>query len=93
MTREEVLEFLEEENPEAAIFENPSFEKALIGYTENNLGNYVAVYDYNLMIESLSEEYSNESEDPITDAIDWVEYNTMRSLPYMGENAPIIIYA
>ena len=30
MTKEEVLEFLKEENPEAMLFENPSFEKAII---------------------------------------------------------------
>ena len=92
MTSKEVLEFLEEENPEAVLFENPSFEKALIGYTENNLGNLVAVYDYNEMIDSLTEEYSTDSEDPYTDAIEWIEYNSMRSLPYMGDNAPVIIY-
>ena len=92
MTSKEVLEFLEEENPEAVLFENPSFEKALIGYTENNLGNFVAVYDYNEMVDSLAEEYSADSEDPYTDAIEWIEFNSMRSLPYMGENAPVIIY-
>ena len=108
MTSEEVLEFLKEENPDAMLFENPSFEKAIIGYTENNFGNYVAVYNYNEMIDSLAEhinpgvslleldslaeEYSNESEDPVADAIEWIEYNSMRSLPYMGENAPTIIY-
>lgn len=25
-------------------------------------------------------------------AMDWVNYNTLRALPYMGENAPIVIY-
>lgn len=92
MTKEEVLEFLKEENPEAMLFENPSFEKAIIGYTKNNFGNLVAVYDYNEMVDSLTEEYSTDSEDPYTDAIEWIEYNSMRSLPYMGENAPAIIY-
>ena len=26
------------------------------------------------------------------DAVDWIEYNTIRSLPYAGEKAPIIMY-
>ena len=26
------------------------------------------------------------------DAIEWIEYNTIRSLPYAGENAPIVMY-
>ena len=28
----------------------------------------------------------------VEDAIDWVEYNTVRSLPYMGHGAPVIQY-
>ena len=27
------------------------------------------------------------------DAVDWIDYNTIRSLPYAGENAPIIMYS
>lgn len=26
------------------------------------------------------------------DAIEWIDYNTIRALPYMGEKAPIIMY-
>jgi hypothetical protein len=26
------------------------------------------------------------------DAIEWIEYNTIRALGYMGEQAPIIMY-
>ena len=26
------------------------------------------------------------------DAIEWIEYNTIRALPYMGSDAPIIMY-
>ena len=28
-----------------------------------------------------------------TDAIEWIEYNTIRSLPYVGEKSPIVMYA
>lgn len=27
------------------------------------------------------------------EAIDWVNYNTIRALPYMGDRAPIIMYS
>ena len=27
-----------------------------------------------------------------TEAIEWIEYNTIRALPYAGEKAPIIMY-
>jgi hypothetical protein len=26
------------------------------------------------------------------EAIEWIEYNTIRALPYMGPEAPIIVY-
>ena len=26
------------------------------------------------------------------DAVEWIDYNTIRALPYMGENAPMIIH-
>jgi hypothetical protein len=26
------------------------------------------------------------------EAIEWIDYNTIRALPYMGEKAPIIMY-
>ena len=26
------------------------------------------------------------------EAAEWIEYNTIRALPYFGEDAPIIIY-
>lgn len=58
------------------IFENPDYSTALIGVDTNNR----AVYSYEKMVEDLvkCEGYSEQ------DAIDWIEYNTIRSLPYMG---------
>lgn len=64
------------------IFENPSYASAFIGITTDNR----CVYDYNLMIKKLM------TVDKMTsvEAIDFTEYNTMRSLPYY-ENSPIVI--
>lgn len=62
---------------------NYSYDGALIGVTDDGR----AVYDYELMVEWLmdTEGWSYE------DAAEWVSYNTLRALPYMGEDAPIVI--
>lgn len=60
-----------------------SYDDALIGITTDNR----AVYDFDKMIEWLMETEGFEH----LDAIEWIEYNTIRSIPYMGDGAPIII--
>lgn len=63
---------------------NPSFDLALIGVTHDER----AVYDFDLMVK-----YMMEEEDcTYIEAVEWIEYNTIRALPYMGENSPIIMY-
>lgn len=66
------------------LFSNYSYDDALIGFTEDDR----AVYDFNKMVEWLMEE-EDWSQD---EAIEWIEYNTIRSLPYMGPKAPIVMY-
>ena len=66
------------------ILRNYSYDDALIGVTEDNR----AVYDYERMVEWLCRE-ENFSEE---EAIEWIDYNTVRALPYFGDKAPIIIY-
>jgi len=61
-----------------------SYDTALIGVTHDDR----AVYDFDLMIEWLMTEHDFGYED----AIEWIEFNTLRALPYMGSDAPIIIY-
>ena len=47
-----------------------------------------AVYDYEKMVEWLiSTEGFTEEE-----AIEWIDYNTLRALGYFGEDSPIIMY-
>ena len=67
------------------IFENPDYDSAIIGITENNQ----VVYDYEKMIEHLMQEDDMDYEE----AVDFISYNTIRSLPYAGEGAPIIMYS
>ena len=66
------------------IFSGDSYDTALIGVSEDGR----AIYDFDLMVEWL------EVEDDMTSdaAIEWIEYNTIRSLPYVGEKAPIVMY-
>ena len=67
------------------IFENPDYDSAIIGITEDNQ----VVYDYDKMIEYLIQEDDMSYEE----AIDFISYNTIRSLSYVGIDAPIIMYS
>lgn len=66
------------------IFENYSYDDALIGVTEDGR----AVYDFDKMVLWLVETEGF----TVEEAIEWIEYNTIRALPYMGDDAPIIMY-
>ena len=61
-----------------------SYDDALVGVSYDNR----AIYDFNLMVKWLMEK----EEFTEIDAIEWIEVNTLRALPYMGEDAPIIMY-
>lgn len=85
MTQKELKQIIIDNGyEEIALFENYDYVTAFIGISNDNK----AIYDYDLMIEYLmkKEEFDDE-----IDAIEWIDYNTIRALPYM-ENAPIIKY-
>lgn len=89
---DEIIDYVTEENPEALMFRDPDFYTAIIGYYFNEMDLPVLVYKYDAMVESLAAEYED-SEDPYMDAIEWIDYNTLRTLPYMdAKGRPIIIY-
>ena len=67
------------------IFENYSYDNALIGVTEDGR----AVYDFDKMVEWLVTTQDMAE----TDAIEWIEYNTIRALPYAGPDGPIVMYS
>ena len=69
---------------ESIVLENPDYINAVIGYDEDGR----VIYDYWKMIECLQEEGMTEEE-----ATDFIYYNTVRALPYMGPKAPIIMYS
>lgn len=69
---------------DSIVFDGPDYDDAIVGVTDEGQ----VVYDYHKMIECLMQQ------DGITEdeAIDFIEYNTIRALQYMvGENLPIIM--
>ncbi len=82
MTAEEKL--LNAGYEDVVILSNYSYDDALIGVTVDNR----AVYDYERMVEWLCHKENISQEE----AIEWIDYNTIRALPYFGDAAPIIMY-
>lgn len=69
---------------DAVVFDNPSFDSAIIGTTHDGR----AVYSFDKMVECLMEE---DTEDAYTSAVEFIECNTLRSLPYI-EKAPVVVF-
>ena len=63
---------------------NYSYDDALIGVSEDGR----AIYNYELMIEWLMDKEGWTD----NEAVEWIDYNTIRALPYMGSDAPIVMY-
>ena len=72
------------DHEDTALFESPDFLSAIMGITEDGR----LIYSYQRMVASLiAEDHIDEDE-----AIEFIDYNTIRTIPYMGEKAPIIMY-
>ena len=82
MTAEEKL--LDAGYEDMIIFKDYSYDDALIGVSHDGR----AIYDYEKMIEWLMDKEGWNDEE----AIEWIEYNTIRGLYYMGDCAPIVMY-
>ena len=67
---------------DSMVFDNASYDNSIIGVSTDGR----VIYSFSKMVEELMAD-NGWSE---IEAIEWVEYNTIRALPYMGENAPII---
>lgn len=67
------------------ILDSYSYDDALVGVTEDGR----AVYDFDKMVAWLVETEGFTAEQ----AVEWVEYNTIRALPYAGPDAPIVMYS
>lgn len=67
----------------AVVFDNPSFDNSIIGMTIDG----EVVYSLSKMIEELS------SDDGISleEAQEFIDYNTIRILPYIEQFRPVIV--
>lgn len=85
MELEELKEKLCDEGFEdAVVFENPDYASAAIGTTEDGC----VVYSYPLMVKHLMDVDGMTEED----AVEFIDYNTIRSIPYAGDKKPVVLY-
>ena len=66
------------------IFEPPDYDEVLIGVSSSNR----AIYDYDKMIECLMKKQNWTLEQ----ALEWIEFNTIGSLPLDSNSYPIVMY-
>lgn len=69
---------------DSIIFTNPDYDDAIIGVSHDDR----VIYDYDKMLEHLMAHEDMTDEE----AADFISYNTIRSIPYAGENAPIVMF-
>ena len=79
------LELRAELPEDAIVFDNMSYDGSIVGVTTDDR----VVYDYDKMVEELMEDEGWSYEE----AVEWIEFNTIRALPYAGEKETIIMYA
>lgn len=68
---------------DAVVFDNYAYDNSIIGVTFDGR----AIYSFDDMVIELMEDTGWDE----LSAIDWVDYNTVRSLQYYGGKAPIIV--
>ena len=68
----------------ALVFDNPAYDNSIIGQTFDGK----AIYD----IESMAEELASDDKITLEEAMDFIDYNAIRSLPYAGEKAPVVVH-
>lgn len=85
MINNNIRDFIAEEHEEAVVFNVPSYDNAIIGLSDDGR----VIYDYDLMVKELTNDTAlTDDED-----IQYIDYNTIRTLPYIEEQVrPIILY-
>lgn len=77
------LEIRKKLPPDAVVFDNASYDNSIMGITLDGR----VIYDFQLMVQEFMEDNSCDE----LEAVEWIEYNTIRVLPYAGHKAPIIV--
>lgn len=75
---------LEMELEDTVVLESPSYLSAVVGVSETGQ----LIYDYARMISTLMEEEGLAQED----AREFIDFNTIEAIPYMGLKHPIILF-
>lgn len=94
MTKEEFIEINSLEDGTVILEDWDTFKGGIVGVSEDRCH---IIYSYDALVKSLSESYKKDEPDLTeeelnTMAIDWIEYNTIRSIPYMPKGyEPIIM--
>ena len=83
--REALNEYIEDEGIEedVLLLEDHTFDKSVIGISVDGR----IIYS----LEKMVEEFCEDEECDELEAFEWLDYNTMRALPYMGSRRPIIM--
>lgn len=85
MINNELRDYIAEEHEEAVVFNVPSYDNAVVGLSNDGR----VIYDYDLMVKELTNNTALTEEE----AIQYIDYNTIRTLPYIEEAVrPIIVY-
>ena len=100
MTNEKIRAAIDawtKDHPEAKdslLFTDHSYDNSIMGVTAD--GHFV--YDYDKMVAEYVEDEKDylldqeeDETDLLLDAEDWIQYNTLRSLPYAHGKAPVVI--
>ena len=84
MINEDLREHIKNNYDGAVLFDNPSFDNSIIGIsTDNNI-----IYDLISMVDELAEDDGVSYEE----ALEFIDYNTLRTIPYINEgNKPIVM--
>ena len=89
-----LMPFLKEKGVFNSILLEPQkqFNQCIVGYDEET---QQVIYSYSKIVDTFVELYqsndpSKSDDEAYTEACEWVEYNTIRALPYMGKYKPII---
>jgi hypothetical protein len=85
-----IVSFINEQYPDHKddILLADGFDKAFLGIGQSFNGNPVAIYCSDKCIRILMQQFS-ESDDPMTEAIEYFDYNVIGS--YVGEFTPIFM--
>lgn len=69
---------------DAVVFDDPAYVDAYIGMSHDGR----VIYSYDRMIECLIAEDGM----AFDEAMEFIDYNTIRAIPYAGDRAPIVLY-